>query len=278
MSSSSPPTLTWPITHVARREALLRRITSVLGADERFVAAWLTGSLGRGEADACSDIDLYAVVVSPHVEVLCAQPWRGAGRTTPERLGLIQRFGVPIVVHEAHVNAPEGGTQTNILFEDGTRLDFTLVPADYPALWPLLCGMSGADRTTAAAPLPADVAARLAHIHRRPEHFVAVASLADTGSALIGYAWVQDYGPGLRHAWSVARLHDLFVAPSWRRRGAGRRLFAAVWEWAARRGTVRYLEWQASLAAVPFYERLGFTGDTRSDLEEHPYFEIRLDT
>lgn len=42
----------------AERDALLRTIEAALRADERVVAAWLVGSLGRGTADALSDLDL----------------------------------------------------------------------------------------------------------------------------------------------------------------------------------------------------------------------------
>jgi GNAT superfamily N-acetyltransferase len=142
---------------------------------------------------------------------------------------------------------------------------------EHAALWPLLCGMSG--DAAASERMPAEVADRIARVQERADHCIVVAA---AGACLVGYAWVQDYGPGLRREWSVARLHDLYVAPGWRRRGIGRALFAAVREWATRRGTVRYLEWQASRAALAFYRRLGFTGDTRSDLEAHPYFEVRL--
>jgi hypothetical protein len=39
------------------RDDLLVRIVGVLQADVRVRSAWLTGSFGRGEADAWSDID-----------------------------------------------------------------------------------------------------------------------------------------------------------------------------------------------------------------------------
>ncbi|MDQ3700334.1 MAG: GNAT family N-acetyltransferase, partial [Chloroflexota bacterium] len=122
-------------------------------------------------------------------------------------------------------------------------------------------------------PVPPDVTARVSRVQALPEHLLLVAV---SGAEMIGYAWVQDYGPGLRRWWSVARLHDLYVAPGARRRGIGRALIMAVREWATGRETVKYLEWQASQAAVPFYERLGLQGDTRADLEEHPFFEITL--
>jgi predicted nucleotidyltransferase len=123
----------WASTHAALRGALLRRTVATLEADGRFVAAWLSGSFGRGEADDYSDLDLTAVVAAPHAGALCARPWRSAGRTTPERLSLIEELGrpaIPVVVHDAHVNAPPEGTHTNVTFNDATHLDLTLVPVD----------------------------------------------------------------------------------------------------------------------------------------------------
>ena len=40
------------------RDELVERAQRVLEADERVKAAWLSGSLGRGVADAYSDVDL----------------------------------------------------------------------------------------------------------------------------------------------------------------------------------------------------------------------------
>ena len=51
----------FPETHAEyaqARERLLERIAAGLAADRRFMAAWLSGSYGRGEQDAVSDIDL----------------------------------------------------------------------------------------------------------------------------------------------------------------------------------------------------------------------------
>ena len=49
-------------THRQRREALVASIIAALTADERIVAAWLTGSHARGDADAVSDVDLTVVL------------------------------------------------------------------------------------------------------------------------------------------------------------------------------------------------------------------------
>src|SRR6266542_1677886 len=135
--------------------------------------------------------------------------------------------------------------------------------ADWPHLWPLLQAMGGTDSETAAHE-------RLRRYAERSEHCLPVAIVE---GKLVGYAWAQDYGPHLRSGERTARLHDLYVAPEWRRRGVGRGLFEAIREWAVGH-SIRWLQWQASREAVPFYARLGLVGDTKSDLEAHPFYEI----
>lgn len=48
----------------AEQQALLDRLTAALASDPRVHAAWLSGSFGRGEGDAWSDVDV-AVLVEP---------------------------------------------------------------------------------------------------------------------------------------------------------------------------------------------------------------------
>lgn len=78
----------------------------------------------------------------------------------------------------------------------------------------------------------------------------------------------------MRTGRSIVRLHDLFVSPTHRRSGIGTQLFGFVARWAKERGAT-WLQWQASAAALPFYERLGFVGDPCPD-PKHPFFEIEL--
>ncbi|WP_374655707.1 hypothetical protein [Phenylobacterium sp.] len=46
----------------AEQQALLDRLTAALASEPRVQAAWLSGSLGRGEGDAWSDVDLTVLV------------------------------------------------------------------------------------------------------------------------------------------------------------------------------------------------------------------------
>ena len=69
-----------------RREALLTQITQELSCDERFLAAWLTGSYGRNDADEVSDLDIKVVVDKPYGELLCARQKQVSHKTTENGL------------------------------------------------------------------------------------------------------------------------------------------------------------------------------------------------
>lgn len=115
-------------SYVAARTEMLAAITSTLQNDPRFVAAWLTGSFGRGGQDDISDLDLRVIVSDAAGTVFCTQPWPHGARTTDERLALFSHFGTPSVVYDAHSNAPEGGTFTYVLYDNGLNIDWMLVP------------------------------------------------------------------------------------------------------------------------------------------------------
>jgi hypothetical protein len=111
------------------REQLLKHITETLIQDERFVAAWLTGSYGRGEADAVSDLDLNIIVKDEHATDLCSRPQMVQAGTIPTRLALISQFGQPTLIHENHYNAPGNGSFTFVLYsENAVMVDWILIP------------------------------------------------------------------------------------------------------------------------------------------------------
>jgi GNAT superfamily N-acetyltransferase len=152
---------------------------------------------------------------------------------------------------------------------DQAETEFHIRPAregDAGALWPLLEAMGLTDSAAAAQ-------GRLRALAGGADHYLPVAW---AGTTPVGYAWAQDYGPHLRTGQRAARLHDLFVTPAWRRRGAGAALLVATVAWAGGAG-IRWLEWQASAGAIPFYERLGYSGDPCPD-PTHPFFEIEFPT
>jgi GNAT superfamily N-acetyltransferase len=99
-------------------------------------------------------------------------------------------------------------------------------------------------------------------------------TVAEANNELIGYAWAQSYGQHLRTLDITARLHDLFVLPTHRKRGIAEQLLKAVIEW-AKVSNVKYLQWQANKASAAFYERLGYGAIPDPD-PEHPFFEIEF--
>jgi predicted nucleotidyltransferase len=57
-------------TRRREREALLERLVGLFSGDSRFVAAFLTGSLGRGAGDDLSDLDLWTVAEDADLRTL----------------------------------------------------------------------------------------------------------------------------------------------------------------------------------------------------------------
>lgn len=111
------------------REVLLTSLITELSADERCVAAWLTGSYARNDADDVSDLDLTVVIAGPYSETLCFRQEQVSHHTTPERLALFSKFGRPALIHENNNNAPEGGTFTFVLYSSTSLMvDWTLRP------------------------------------------------------------------------------------------------------------------------------------------------------
>jgi hypothetical protein len=114
--------------HAAYRDELLARISAALSVDDRFVAAWLRGSIGRGEDDAFSDLDLDVIVADQFAAELCARPWQVAGYTSDTRLALFTQFGTPAIIHESQHNAPTGGSFTVVVYDNALTVDWTLIP------------------------------------------------------------------------------------------------------------------------------------------------------
>jgi hypothetical protein len=113
----------------SRRDNFLTEVVTTLSNDDRFVAAWLTGSLSRNEADSLSDIDISLVVSNPLSSSLCTRPEQVSAHTSPERYAFFSQFGTPALIHENNNNAPEGGTFTFILYANSAiMVDWILIP------------------------------------------------------------------------------------------------------------------------------------------------------
>lgn len=90
-----------------RRAAFLSALTAVVKQDSRLHAAWLEGSLGRGNADRFSDVDLHVLVPETELTAFRAQAevWLGQLR--------------PLVLF----NTLFGGQMINAITVNGLRLD-----------------------------------------------------------------------------------------------------------------------------------------------------------
>ncbi len=86
------------------RAALLERIDASLRLDERVVAAWLGGSLGRRTADAWSDIDVWVIVADEH-----------SAAVNVARRQFVAAIQTPALIVEAPENAPPGGAYLLVL-------------------------------------------------------------------------------------------------------------------------------------------------------------------
>lgn len=103
------------------RETLLRRVQELAAGDSRIAAVWLFGSLGRGDDDELSDIDIVCAVHDDHLAALIA-----------ERHAFMGRAGELLLVQEAPQNAPPGGAYNMAVYaaETGSHTaDFYWQPA-----------------------------------------------------------------------------------------------------------------------------------------------------
>ncbi|MGE5073980.1 MAG: hypothetical protein ACM3MF_11180 [Anaerolineae bacterium] len=116
-------------TYIENRDVFLRALRERLAADERFVAAWLTGSFASEQQDALSDIDITVVVADDKSRALCVRSEMLSAQTTKERYDLFCSFGTPALIHENNYNAPEGGTFTFVAYDKSAiMVDWVLRP------------------------------------------------------------------------------------------------------------------------------------------------------
>jgi predicted nucleotidyltransferase len=100
------------------REPLLQRIVEALEADPRVAAAWLMGSIGRGEDDAWSDLDLHVAIHDEHLTDF----WS-------DRFALYERVGQPVLIQdEKPSNAQPGGHFQLVIFDGPLEVDWNVGP------------------------------------------------------------------------------------------------------------------------------------------------------
>jgi predicted nucleotidyltransferase len=87
------------------RDQLVAQAKQHLTEDMRVAAAWLFGSLGRGDADELSDIDLFTVIEDEHHPALIG-----------DRYAYMAQLAEPLLILEAPQNWPPGGVYNMALY------------------------------------------------------------------------------------------------------------------------------------------------------------------
>jgi hypothetical protein len=155
----------------SERDALFARALTLLRADPRVVAAWLTGSLGQGTGDDLSDLDLWIIVRDDAIAAVA-----------DERQSYVARIGTPILIQEAPHNAPPGGAFLLVFYDSAAgiqEVDWNWQPqstARLPSNIRLLFDHVGIPRATPALPLTD--AERAALLTERAVFFWAMAPIA----------------------------------------------------------------------------------------------------
>jgi predicted nucleotidyltransferase len=100
------------------RDDLLTRITTILDADPRVVAAWLSGSFGRGVADAWSDFDLHVAIVDESYESFLT-----------DRPALDRKVAAPLLIQpEKPSNAMPGSSFQLVIYPGPVEVDWNIGP------------------------------------------------------------------------------------------------------------------------------------------------------
>ena len=95
--------------------------------------------------------------------------------------------------------------------------------------------------------------------------------VAEIDGVVVGFADAQNLGRTIRRDWAVVRMHELWVAPDARRRGAGAALFDEIRRWAESTGA-RVLEWKAPESGRAFLDALGI-----AEAIEDPGYRLEFD-
>lgn len=107
--------------YAARRDEVLRRTTAALEADPAVVAAWLSGSYGRGEDDAWSDLDLHVAIEDGRYAAVIEAPDRLFGVAGEV---LLMQGGIPS-------NSMPEGMFWLVMYPGPVEIDWNVGPASH---------------------------------------------------------------------------------------------------------------------------------------------------
>jgi Polymerase beta, Nucleotidyltransferase len=151
--------------YLDERNDLLLRVTQLLQSDARVSAALLFGSLGRGDADSLSDIDVWIAVDDDHVKKVVA-----------EKRQSTMKVGSPLLFFESPERAPEKGGYLMVYYDAPTaphQVDWYWQPrslAIIPTQTRLLFDRAGLPRGT--QPIHFPWLSPVEELVQQPVHFV----------------------------------------------------------------------------------------------------------
>jgi len=102
------------MSHPPGAETVIERFAKICASDERIVAAFVGGSIARGEADRFSDIDLCIVARDEAADEVFA-----------DRAAIVERLGTPLFLEDWSGEHPE----VFVILADGTDLELILIRA-----------------------------------------------------------------------------------------------------------------------------------------------------
>lgn len=108
-----------PVELALHRDDLIERAIEQLTSDTRTIAAWLGGSLGRGEEDAWSDVDLLVLVEDDQFDAF----WS-------DRQALFDSIGSQILQQQPmpQNSIIPGGNFQLVIFSGPVEIDWTIAP------------------------------------------------------------------------------------------------------------------------------------------------------
>lgn len=107
-------------SYARNRDELLERIVGTLQADSRVVAAWLSGSFGRGAEDEWSDLDLHVAIEDHSLPAFL-----------DERTSLYRSIGDPILVgREKASNSMTASRFQRVIYPGPIEVDWSIGPVN----------------------------------------------------------------------------------------------------------------------------------------------------
>lgn len=138
------------MSYARNRAELLERIARALQADSRVMAAWLSGSFGRGVEDAWSDLDLHVAVEDDALPEFLDQ-----------RFSLYRQVGEPTLIQgEMASNAMPESLFQLVMYPGPVEVDWTIGPVSQASRPPETTGLFSRRPIPVEIPEPASAEAR----------------------------------------------------------------------------------------------------------------------